>query len=183
MSLQEILDNRVPADVRAELEAYLDSHLSENGGIPKSRFDEVIGQRNALREQLAENTREIEALHTRFDSLPEIDSLREENETLTRQVAETRRREWAQYEPLFRLEPGHPLYTKVQRIRDEFDIPENDTECTPETVERNLSAIRPYLNADYFEVPAPVVVDAAKPAALAIVSTRQLGDLFKAFGG
>lgn len=183
MQLQEILENRVPADVRAELEACLDSLLSENGGIPKSRFDEVIGQRNALREQLSEHTREIGALHSRLDSLPEIDLLREENSTLTRQVADTRRREWAQYEPLFRLEPGHPLFPRMQRIRDEFVCPDTEADWTPETVEHNLAAIRPYLNADYFEVPAPAVVDAAKPVAPALAPTRQLGDLFKAFGG
>jgi hypothetical protein len=185
MSLQEILDRHAPEApaLLEELEGYLNGRLSEAGSIPKSRFDEVIAQRNSLREHTRGLSDELVALRERLDGIPESQALHEENEKLTRQVLAGLRREWSQYAPLFELEQGHPLHGKVERIRDDFEFPMEDEEWGAEALEHNLRAIRPYLLADYFKSPEPRPVDATKAASPAPVSSPRMTDLFKHFGG
>jgi hypothetical protein len=183
MSLQEILARHVPEhpELENELESYLSDRLSEGGAIPKSRFDEVISQRNVLREQLQELSRELTALHGRLDGQSESEALREENEKLTRQVVQGLQREWDRFAPLFELEPTHPLHERVARIREDFAFPEG--EWTVADYERNLEAIQPYLKADYFHQPEPPEVDGAKPVSPGDAPAAHLNDLFKGFGG
>ncbi|GEM_PF-2309810 len=166
----------------AALSEWFEASLAENANIPKSRFDEVIAQRNELRRRIEEDGQELQALRTQAQQRPpeEWNRLMEENRTLQQQLVQRRLDEWAPYAAWF--QPGHPNYEKAQRVADDFRLPQDGQTLTLEQAQHNLGAIQPYLKAGYFVQPAHV--DSTPPSGRAPQdTTADLRRVFKTFGG
>ncbi len=188
MSLQELfekysVDNQ---ELITEMQAFIDQALTDKGEnhIPKSRLDEVIAQRNELREELQMKERELNGYVNRLGQFEQIDiqSLQEEKAKLQAVVDEIRRKEWEQYSRFLDVPENHPHYDRMLRIRDDFKFGTDTEPLTGEDIHHNLQAIKPYLKAGYFtnghDFDNTRPVQGIKPR-----KRTDLTDMFKAFGG
>ncbi|MCD4829617.1 MAG: hypothetical protein K8R90_09355 [Candidatus Cloacimonetes bacterium] len=169
-------------DLAKAITAWLESALAEQGSIPKSRFDEVISQRNELRQNVEELDSELEALRRQSEQQQpaETQRLTDENAKLRKQLTQLMLDQWAHYAAWF--QPGHPHHDKAMRIADDFHLPAKGKQLSLEDIEHNLQAIRPYLKADFFA--APGIIDSTPPAARAPQHhAADLRRIFKTFGG
>ncbi len=183
MILQEIFEKySVEND---ELEAELQQLIDEKGEnqIPKSRLDEVIAQRNELREELQKMEMELEGYKSKLEQFEQIDvrTLQEEKDQLQHVVDEIKRKQWEEYAHMFEVGEDHPQFDKMLRIRDDFRFGTDTEPLTAEDIEHNLQAIQPYLKAGYF---SNQDYDNTRPIQGITPRKRtDLTDVFKAFGG
>lgn len=189
MTLQEILARHsiTEAGLVADIEEYITSAVTENTGgmIPRHRFDEVIQQRNQMRDQLSETEKERE-LWT--DKLTAAEVLKTENAHLSHEVntlrnrfKETRRQLWEPYAQLLNMGADDPRYPRVQKMRGDFRFPTADKPLGADDIEHNLLAIQPYLKIGLFDI--PIEPDGARPQSPATGFSADLTDIFKEFGG
>ena len=183
-SISELLASLNVQDQRiaSALAGWLESALSEQGSIPKFRFDEVITQRNQLRQDADALRAELDALRRQAEAFgPEqTQRLHDENTALKDRLARLLQEQWAPYAAWF--QPGHPHHDKAMRIADEFHLPGKGQSLTLEQVEQNLRAIRPYIRADYFA--GAIHHDSTPPAGRVPLSQpADLRRIFSTFGG
>ncbi len=173
-------------DLLNDLQLVLDEiqTASSENQIPKSRFDEVISQRNELREEVRELQLELEGYKRKLKGFEDlnVEALQEELEGLRVQVQESRRKRWEEYERFFEVPEDDPRYMKMLRIRDDFRFGTDTEPLSPDDINHNLQTIKPYLKAGYFE--KEQTYDSARPIqGIKPCKRTDLTEVFKAFGG
>ncbi|MCD4650631.1 MAG: phage scaffolding protein [Candidatus Cloacimonetes bacterium] len=183
MSLQELLKQyeiNNPELIEA-VDQWVNEKLSDENGskIPKSRFDEVIGQRNKLREELEESAATIATQDEKLVQYTEIDvdTLQSENKQLTEDIRAIYATQWQNYANMLDVSENHPQYDKINRIRDDFRY--SDSELSLEDLKFNLQAIQPYLKAGLFDT---TDFDNTRPQTGDTGKTNLI-NMFKQFGG
>jgi hypothetical protein len=139
------------AEVIKSVEEYVDATLavkSENM-IPKSRFDEVVSQRNNLKADISEREAEIAAMKEQQIDVGEISKIKESKAELEKKVYEIRASEWEKKSSLFTTD-NEELKNRLEKIKDEFVV--ND-QLTLDQIEQNLKAWQRYEKIDYFSLP------------------------------
>lgn len=154
--------------------------------IPKSRLDEVISQRNELREKLSQLQDERTGLFNRVERLEtergESGKLQEQLKAVESRYREALAERWSAYRSLFEAKESDPRYPVISRIRDDFHLDADPAEMTAEQLEQNLEALKPYLKAGVFETTP--TVDAGRPVSAPVRGQRiDLTTLFSEFGG
>ena len=188
MTLQEIFAKYSIDDegLQADMEQLLNDTMAERNEsqIPKSRFDEVIAQRNEVREQLQQVQTELEGYSRKLSEYEQLDipAMQEEKERLAQQVADIQRKQWEKYEKFFEIPEDDPRYERMLRIREDFRLGSETEPLSAEDIRHNLEAIKPYIKAGYFT--KDETYDNTRP--IQGVKPRKrtdLTDMFKAFGG
>ena len=146
----EITDEKIVNDI----EEYVSSTLADKSDnmIPKSRFDEVIKERNELRADLSEKDGEIGNLNAKIEKLSEsektISVLEEDNKNLKKDLYDWKLGLWKEKAVYF---ADDKFKDKAEKIKDDFVFPDEGKELTLEQIEQNLKQIKPYEKAEYFE--------------------------------
>lgn len=135
------------ADLLADVEQVVDS----SGGIPQSRFKEVIDERNSLRAekveleaQIGQLNAKIEGSGTELERLKAIES--EHNaylETQHKQIIQ----KWTDTAKVFDVAETDPNFDKFNKIKPDFSFGDD---VTPEQAQQNLKTYEIYQKAGFF---------------------------------
>jgi len=166
MGLKELLAKHgvENATLESEISALITAAEQNNTGIPKSRFDAVIAERNELRadkaeleSKIAELTGNIETLKTDNQTLRAIE--KEYNDVkASRQKAELEK--WNKRKEILNISEADPNFDKIQKVIGKF-IMEDD--LTPEQVRSNNNLFETYEEIDYFGKDTNTHPDGKKP--------------------
>ena len=176
LAKHEITDESAIAD----LEDYISKTLAAKSDnmIPKSRFDEVIEQRNQLKADLSEKDGEVNKLNKNITKLGKsgesLKILEDENKSLKAEVLNIRHEQWKSREHYFTDEE---FKEKSDKIRDDFIFPEEDQELTLEQIEKNINAFKPYEKVNYFGI-EPLDPDGKKPKGIPPKEYKSPFDVF-----
>ena len=158
MNLVELLKKHGIEDniVISEVEGYVNSKLAENSdSIPKSRFDEVIKQRNELRADLSEREAKIENLNKKIETFDnsdlkaQLETFKTENETLKQNVYETKKAQWEKVSGFFN---DDNTKDKAEKIKKFFQFPEGEQDLTLDQIDNNLKEYERFEAAGVFNV-------------------------------
>jgi len=139
------------ATLEAELNVLLTSAGSQNTGIPKDRFDKVIGERNQLRADvserdatIAENAATIETQNASIDSLKSI-----ETEFTTLKDAENKKQldQWNERKKVLAVDDSNPGYDNVQKVLHKFQMGDD---LTSDQVKANNNLFDTYEEINHF---------------------------------
>jgi len=154
------------ANLEAEVNVLLTSAGSQNAGIPKDRFDTVIGERNQLRADVSERDATIAEINATIETQKaDIDRLSGiEVEYKTFKDAENKREldKWIERKKVLMVDDSNPDYEKVQKVLHKFNVSE---ELTPEQIKSNNTLFETYEEVDYFAKTDNKYPDGKKPGA------------------
>lgn len=157
MAVKELLakhgvDN---AELMTAIEGLLATAESKNtDGIPQSRFNQVVKERNDLRADLAEKQSEIDQLKAKVDGdAKEITRLKSvETKFNDFKTAEETKvlNAWSEKAKVFSVPDSDPTFEKVEKIRGKFKFPGKDETLTAEQAQHNLEIFNVIEETGYF---------------------------------
>jgi len=144
-------------ELMASIEQLVKTAESGNTGIPVSRFNEVIGERNELRANnaeleatIAENGVKIEGLETK---VTESETYKTELTEFKHKAFKEKREHWIDKAKIFAVDEDDKLYENIQAIKDDFVFHDNIDDYTEQDIAQNISMLKPYEKIGYFGKP------------------------------
>lgn len=143
------------AELVASVEQLVESAETQNTGIPKDRFNQVIKERNEARADLAEKEAELtelqNKLETATDKVTELDKVKNDYESLKHEQFKKERDRWIEKAKVFDVEKDDKLFDRIEKIRGDFHFHDKVEEYTPEEIAHNLQMAKPYEKIGYFQ--------------------------------
>ncbi|RKZ98978.1 MAG: hypothetical protein DRQ46_00445 [Gammaproteobacteria bacterium] len=138
--------------------ADLQTAIDTSNMIPKSRFNEVISQRNDLQatnteleNNLAKATANLGDIKVKLTSAKsESANAQEELKVYVDKRNELMLADWNKKSAVFDVKKGDANFEKFEKIKQKFKFADKDTPLTPEQVDNNLSHYRTYDEIGYF---------------------------------
>lgn len=149
------------AELIAGIEQLLTAAESNNTGVPISRLNEVIAERNNLRADKAEADATIEGLNSKLETaeteLGVSGGYKAKLEAYETKEFGTMKSSWAETQKIFGIPETDKRFPKMEKIKSDFVIKENIDDYTKEEIAQNIAAYKPYEKMGY------LAVDKGKP--------------------
>ena len=152
------------ATLESEINVLITSAGSQNSGIPKDRFDKVIGERNQLRADVSELEATIAemkgSVETTNSELTRLKGIETEYTTLKEAGNKAELEKWNKRKKILEVDETSPDWDKVQKVLHKFNIGDD---LTPDQVRANNNLFETYEEVDYFAKDDKEYPDGKKP--------------------
>jgi len=156
MKLKEILAKHSvdSAELLSDLEAFVDGMDT----IPKSRFNEVIKQRNEAKADLAEKESQVTDLSAKVNTLTEkekeLAAYKTKWEKTETERFENIKTKWENESKIFDIDETDKRFEKVNGVKDSFIFGTEEKPLTQPDIEKNLEKLNLLKKTGVFEVPS-----------------------------
>ena len=140
----------------AELLADLQAGIDNMDSIPKTRFNEVIKQRNEAKADLAEKESQLSSLEEKVKALrnerKELAEYKTKWETAESERLASIKEEWAEKSKIFEIDETDKRFDTVKSLRESFVFAQEGEELSKDQLLSNIKQMRLLEKANVFEV-------------------------------
>lgn len=144
------------AELIAGIEQLLTTAESNNTGVPISRLNEVIAERNNLRADKSEDAATIEGLQAKLETakteLEASGGYKTKLDAYETKEFGTMKSSWAETQKIFAIPETDKRFPKMEKIKSDFVFKDKIDDYTKEEIAQNIAAFKPYEKMGYLTV-------------------------------
>ena len=145
LNIEELLKGMVAddklAEVVAKVKTAVDAELSKSDTVPKSRFSEVIKERNDATAKLAETEVEIEGLKTKLteqqEQISQANTYKEKLEKYEQESFSKVKEAWSNKAKFFEVDEKSKDKDRIEKLKSKFSFAKEGEELTKEQISKN----------------------------------------------